>query len=170
VRIYLHIGPFRKLETRNPSRIAEALCRSPHVKRSDGVISALLYATHALGIPVRLGIDRVARSQAFFWSVRHSLSGFECAILLSKWLASVQESMHETPLSGKNYCSRDSILLSGGTDNEDRILYWVQCLVEEASAVVDFTDDKPNSQADPDTLGSQVLKIWSCKLPSVYIR
>jgi hypothetical protein len=91
VRIHLNLGPYRQLETRDPTRIANALCQCPGVKRGDGVISALLYAAHSLSVPVRLGVDRVARSQAFFWSVRHSLSGLECAVLLSKWLASLQE-------------------------------------------------------------------------------
>lgn len=74
--------------------------KCPDVERSDGVISALLYAAHALSIPVRLGVDRVARSQAFFWSVRHSLSALECAVLLSKWLASLQRSVNAVSLNG----------------------------------------------------------------------
>ncbi|KAH8205590.1 hypothetical protein TruAng_000296 [Truncatella angustata] len=51
VRIYLDLGPYRQLETREPTRVAQALSRSPKVDRSNGVISALLYATHALSIP-----------------------------------------------------------------------------------------------------------------------
>lgn len=100
VRIYLNIGPHRQLESRDPDTISKALIRCPDVERSDGVISALLYAAHALSIPVRLGVDRVARSQAFFWSVRHSLSGLECAVLLSKWLASLHRSMDTVALNG----------------------------------------------------------------------
>ncbi|KAF5531132.1 regulatory amdA [Fusarium napiforme] len=68
VRIYLHLGPYRQLETRDPQRIANAIASSPDIERSDGVIAALLYSAHMIGIPVRLGVDRVARSQAFFWS------------------------------------------------------------------------------------------------------
>lgn len=100
VRIYLHLGPYRMLESRDPARIAKAIGRSPAVERSGGVITALLYTAHMLSIPVRLGVDRVARSQAFFWSVRHSLSGLECAVMLSKWLSSLTVSAATTPLSG----------------------------------------------------------------------
>ena len=71
----------------------------PEVERSDAVISALLYAAHALSIPVRLGVERVARSQAFFWSVRHSLSGLECAVLLSKWLTIVHHTLDNRQLN-----------------------------------------------------------------------
>lgn len=167
VRIYLNLGPYRQLETRDPARIARALCRAPGVERSDGVISALLYAAHALSVPVRLGVDRVARSQAFFWSVRHSLSGLECAVLLSKWLLSLQESGTDVPL----------------TDSEDRILHWVRCIVEEAYDVVDFSgsgDDDDNHDGccnggsgggglgeeldvptEPGSLSLAVLKIWA---------
>ncbi|KAI0405544.1 amidase signature domain-containing protein [Xylaria palmicola] len=142
VRIYLNLGPYRQLETRDPARVASALYRSPPVKRSDGVISALLYAAHALSIPVRLGIDRVARSQAFFWSVRHSLSALECAILLSKWLYELTT----------NHRSEDS---------EDRILHWVRCIVEEAYAAVDFDGEQSEFQGDPLSLSFAVLRIWA---------
>lgn len=99
-RIYLNLGPYRQLQTRDPQRIARALARCPEIDRSEGVIAALLYATHMLGIPVRLGVDRVAKSQAFFWSVRHSLASLDCAILLSKWLFNLTRSAATHPLNG----------------------------------------------------------------------
>ncbi|KAH6981222.1 hypothetical protein BKA56DRAFT_486314 [Ilyonectria sp. MPI-CAGE-AT-0026] len=146
VRIYLNLGPYRQLDTRDPTRIAKAMLKCPGVERSDGVISALLYATHALSIPVRLGVDRVARSQAFFWSVRHSLSALECAVLLSKWLCSLQSSVKAVPLTG----------------SEDRILHWVRCIVEEAYAVVDFDEEEEAGlRLDPQGLSFAVLKIWA---------
>lgn len=113
VRIYLNLGPYRSLESRNPTTIAQSLLKCPSVSRSKGVISALLYAAHSLSIPVRLGVDRVAKSQAFFWSVRHSLSGLECAVLLSKWLFSLEQDgtghmtgmlNDECPICPKNFC------------------------------------------------------------------
>jgi hypothetical protein len=100
VRIYLHLGPYRRLETRDPQQIARAISQCPDVERSDGITTALLYAVHMLGIPVRLGVDRVAKSQAFFWSVRHSLAGLDCAILLAKWCTKISATMLEFPLSG----------------------------------------------------------------------
>lgn len=162
------------LETRDPVRIARALSRSPNVERSDGVISALLYAAHALSVPVRLGVDRVARSQAFFWSVRHSLSGLECAVLLSKWLHSLKDSVDNSrPLSGEFKfapisCTCFLVFLEltlylHHADSEDRILHWVRCIVEEAWAVVDFDEVEPAAtiRSDPASLGAAVLKIWA---------
>ncbi|KAI9162862.1 Hydrogen peroxide stress regulator 1 [Paramyrothecium foliicola] len=146
VRIHLHLGPFRQLETRDPARIAQALKRSPNVERSDGIIAALLYSVHMLSIPVRLGVDRVARSQAFFWSVRHSLSSLECSILLSKWLQHVGDTMNAKIL----------------TDSEQRILHWVRSIIEEAYTVVDFeNDDGIDDVQNPKGLGVAVLNIWA---------
>lgn len=83
-------------------RIGNALRACPAIERNDAVISALLYATHALSIPVRLGLDRVARAQASLWTVRHSLAGFESAILLSKWLSVVDKTVETRPLTSKS--------------------------------------------------------------------
>ncbi|KAI4726717.1 amidase signature enzyme [Aureobasidium sp. EXF-10728] len=146
-RIYLNLGPYRQLQTRDPQHIAKALARCPEIDRSEGVIAALLYSTHMLGIPVRLGVDRVAKSQAFFWSVRHSLASLDCAILLSKWLSNLTRTAATHPLN----------------DSEERILYWVKCIVEEAYAVVDF-DDQPLEVMDfgsPADLALAVLRIWA---------
>jgi hypothetical protein len=100
VRLSLNLGPYRRLETRDPEIIATALRRSPRPERSYRLIPALIYAAHALSIPVRLGIDHIARSQAFFWSVRHSLASLECAVLLSKWLFTLAEAGPDQSLSG----------------------------------------------------------------------
>ncbi|KAI7682496.1 amidase signature enzyme [Hortaea werneckii] len=147
VRIHLHLGPYRSLESRDPEVIARSLSQCPEVGRSDDISTALLYAVHMLGIPVRLGVDRVARSQAFFWSVRHSIASLDCAVLLSKWLISVSTTVSQVALS----------------ESEERILHWVKCIVEEAYATVDF--DTPWTDANdvhaPKSLSLGVLQIWT---------
>ncbi|KAL1858137.1 hypothetical protein VTK73DRAFT_7923 [Phialemonium thermophilum] len=145
IRITHNLGPYRRLESRDPVQIAAALSRCPPVRRDDSIISALLYATHALSIPVRLGLDRVARSQSFFWTVRHSLSGLECAVILSKWLASLACTVDTTPL----------------TDAEGHILQWVRRIVEEAYGYVDFEDGDFEFRGDPASLSLAVLKVWA---------
>ncbi|CAG8214148.1 unnamed protein product [Penicillium olsonii] len=144
-RIYMNLGPYRELETRDPQLIAHAIASSPPIERSDGVIAALLYSVHMMSIPVKLGIDRVAKSQAFFWSVRHSLSSLECGVLLSKWLSRVAETMAVIPLS----------------DSEDRIMYWVRCIIEEAYSVVDFYPTEFIDFRNPLNLSFAVLQLWA---------
>ncbi|EAW12714.1 C2H2-type zinc finger protein [Aspergillus clavatus NRRL 1] len=132
VRLSLNLGPYRQLETRDPYCIAAALHRSPRPGRSYRLTPALIYAAHALSIPVRLGIDYVARSQAFFWSVRHSLASLECAVLLSKWLLSLAEAGSGTTLS-----------------------------VEEAYASMDLEEGEETPNLDPRSLGHAVIKLWA---------
>ncbi|QMW45760.1 hypothetical protein G4B11_009215, partial [Aspergillus flavus] len=145
VRLSLNLGPYRQLETRDPYRIASALHRSPRPGRSYRLTPALIYSAHALSIPVRLGIDHVARSQAFFWSVRHSIASLECAVLLSKWLLSLTETGVDQNLS----------------DNESRILNWTRCIVEEAYSSMDLEDWETVPSLDPVGLGLAVIRLWS---------
>lgn len=115
IRLSLDIGSYRCLESRDPQITAAGLARLPDIERNDNLLSALLYSTHALSIPVRLGIDRVARSQAFFWSVQHAISSFECAIFLGKWLCSLPRPIEDDSLSR----------------SEHRIVHWVRCIIKE---------------------------------------
>jgi len=146
VRLSLNIGPYRQLEARDAAITAARLTQLPDIERNDNLLSALLYSTHALSIPVRLGIDRVARSQAFFWSVQHAISSFECAIFLGKWLCSIPRPFREDLLSR----------------SEHRILHWVRCIIKEAYAVTDFDEDEGELVVphEPFPLGVAVLNIW----------
>ncbi|RMZ31208.1 hypothetical protein D0859_04691 [Hortaea werneckii] len=167
VRIHLHLGPYRSLESRDPETIAGSLSQCPEVGRSDDISTALLYAVHMLGIPVRLGVDRVARSQAFFWSVRHSIASLDCAVLLSKWLIRVSTTVGQVALSGMEPSLKtqmDLILIAFvRPESEERILHWARCIVEEAYATVDF--DTPWTDANdmhaPKSLSLGVLQIWT---------
>ncbi|EHY56251.1 uncharacterized protein HMPREF1120_04340 [Exophiala dermatitidis NIH/UT8656] len=78
--------------------IASAFNGGPPLERSPGLIGPALQAAHALSIPVRMGINFVARSQALSWSVQHSLSNLECAIFLSKWLEQLAITSTAQPL------------------------------------------------------------------------
>ncbi|PLN78039.1 putative C2H2 finger domain protein [Aspergillus taichungensis] len=145
VRLSLNLGPFRQLKTRDPYRIASALHSSPRPERSYRLTPALIYSAHALSIPVRLGIDHVARSQAFFWSVRHSIASLECAVLLSKWLFSLAETDVDQNLS----------------ENESRILHWTRCIVQEAYDSMDLEEGEVIPSMDPSGLGVAVIKLWA---------
>ncbi|PYH98670.1 hypothetical protein BO71DRAFT_425917 [Aspergillus ellipticus CBS 707.79] len=145
VRLSLNLGPHRQLETRDPYRIATAMHRSPRPGRSYRLTPALIYSAHALSVPVRLGIDHVAHSQAFFWSVRHSIASLECAVLLSKWLMSLAETGSNQALS----------------ENESRILHWTRCIVQEAYESMDLEEGETFPSPDPSSLGLAVIKLWA---------
>ncbi|KAJ5741000.1 hypothetical protein N7493_000872 [Penicillium malachiteum] len=156
IRLHLDTGPYRRLETRSPDLIACSLCNLPTLARSPSLIPALLYAVHALSIPVRLGIDFVARSQASFWSMRHALASFESAVFLAKWLDSIF--IHQTQ-------SSDPL-----SDNELRMLHWVRRIVHEYRTSADVEEYRNYyvssistsvDQLDSSKLGIETLLIWS---------
>jgi hypothetical protein len=135
IRLHVDMGPLRHLETRDPMQIAIALRDSPAIQRNPRLTMALLHSAHALSIPVRLGIDFVAKTQTFFWSIQHSLCSLECAFLLSKWLAAIStsSSQTDTPLS----------------EHERKLLIWVRSLLDETEMAVRM-DGEPNGSGNMD--------------------
>lgn len=148
VRLVLDIGPHRELHTRDPLRIAAALESLPRVERSKMVIPALLHSVHALSIPTKLGIDFVAKSQHFFWSIHTSVCSLECAVFLSRWLYQVESD---------GIKEEDSV-----ADYERRIILWVKSIVKEAQSSMDlFSSFEKDDDIDPRSMALAVIKIWS---------
>ncbi|OQD74354.1 hypothetical protein PENDEC_c011G04545 [Penicillium decumbens] len=121
IRLHVDLGPCRHLITQNPVQIAGALTESPPIVRSPRLIMALLHSAHALSIPVRLGIDFVARTHSFFWSIQHSLCSLECAFLLSRWLLAIPATQGEQRLS----------------EHERKLLLWIKSMMDETEMAVD---------------------------------
>ncbi|KAL4932991.1 uncharacterized protein BDV17DRAFT_287354 [Aspergillus undulatus] len=143
-RLQLDLGPSRRLKSRDPSDIARGLLMSPGIQRGPHLLPALLHATHALSIPVNLGVEYVSRSQAFVWSVQHALCGLEFAVLVDKWLKCVGRSMEKQPLE----------------EHEQRLLDWIRRIVEEGRSSID--DEAPPSEAlNCDRLAFFVVKLWA---------
>ncbi|KAK3905499.1 CMD multi-domain protein [Staphylotrichum tortipilum] len=92
VRINIDMGPCRALGTRDPLQIAQALREMPMVRRSPDLTPTLLHSAHVISIPIKIGIQLVAKTQTFVRSIQHSLSSLECAMLLSKWFEAVSRS------------------------------------------------------------------------------
>ena len=101
IRLHSDLGPCRNLASRNPSLVVEAFKSSQTLHRHPGLTLALLHAAHALSVPVRLGINYVAKTQTVSWSVQHSLCNLECAIFLSKWFEAVASSIASAPLTSQ---------------------------------------------------------------------
>ncbi|KAE8330061.1 hypothetical protein BDV39DRAFT_202255 [Aspergillus sergii] len=143
-RLQLDLGPSRRLISRDPTDIARGLLMSPDIQRSPHLLPALLHATHALSIPVNLGVEYVSRSQAFVWSIQHALCGLEFAVLVDKWLKCIGRSMEKQPLK----------------EHEQRLLDWIRRVVEEGRSSID--DGAPLSETlDCDRLAFYVVKLWA---------
>ncbi|RDW64475.1 uncharacterized protein DSM5745_09886 [Aspergillus mulundensis] len=142
VRLVCDLGPHRALSSRDPARIAAALAQLPPVDRSHGqcLVPALLHSAHALSIPVKLGVDFVARSQHFFWSVQQCVCSLECAVFLGRWLYQIGYSGDGYPLS----------------ESEHRLLLWIRCIVAEVPI-----PSNSGTELDPFELGLSVVRIWA---------
>ncbi|KEQ98996.1 hypothetical protein AUEXF2481DRAFT_36308 [Aureobasidium subglaciale EXF-2481] len=97
-----------------------------------------------------MSVQYVSRSQMFFWSCQHSLSGLESAVFLFKWLQSVAATVSDDPF----------------TAHETNILDWVRALVEETRESVDLEEMIVHSYVESSALQSSqlcaiVLRIWS---------
>ena len=85
IRLHSDLAPNPYLALRDPVMIAKAWAEGGGVGRGEGVARAVQQAVLALGVPIRIGIAFVARTQTFGWSIQHSLCNVECAVLLCEF-------------------------------------------------------------------------------------
>jgi hypothetical protein len=104
----------------------------------------VLYSAHALSIPTKIGVNIVARNQAFIWTVQHAFCALECAFVLSKWLIAVQHRVPKVPLD----------------QDESRLLVCIPDMVAEADPGFWFASDGDLVPHLPD-LCTRVIKIWA---------
>ncbi|WEW56595.1 hypothetical protein PRK78_002042 [Emydomyces testavorans] len=149
IRLHVDLGPCRHLVTQDPLQIAQALKESPPLNRHPRLIMALLHSAHALSIPVRLGIDFVAKTHSFFWSIQHSICSLECAFLLSRWLLSIPATQSEQPL----------------TEHERKLVLWVKSMMDETDMSVGLTSTSEleflNDSVKVKQLSIAVVRVWS---------
>ncbi|KAK6380104.1 hypothetical protein LTS17_005292 [Exophiala oligosperma] len=137
IRLEIDLAPYAAaLRSGDPQVVAQTMYDAPHAKRSRRSMRAALHAWHALLIPTRMGIDLVAQTQVFLWSIQHFIASFECCLLLAKWLDSVTVECPSPPM----------------TEEERWLVQLVQETLREAgSEAVD----------DVRTLSSSVLTTWA---------
>ncbi|CAI7627097.1 unnamed protein product [Penicillium viridicatum] len=146
VRLGLDLGSYKILRYRDPEHIANQLLQIPRLPAGPHLHPAILHATHALSIPVKLGVNFVAQSHAFVWNVQHSLCALEFAVFLSKWLFCISDCLTRRPLD----------------EQETRLVSWISDIVEEGRTSGD--DDfwsRPSHQSDCAYLGFAVVKLWA---------
>ena len=103
VRLYSDLGSYTNLASRDSAMIAAAFRNAPPLQRSPKITQAVLHAAHALAVPVRMGIEYVAKTQNVSWGVQHSMSNLECAIFLSKWLEQIAVTAADQPFGTEEW-------------------------------------------------------------------
>ncbi|KAL2840043.1 hypothetical protein BJY01DRAFT_250170 [Aspergillus pseudoustus] len=141
IRINMDLGPARALNTWDPHLIAQSLDRSPAPQRGDKITRAALHCTHALSIPVRLGIKFIARTQVVYWSNQHALCSLECAVMLAKWLEGVTRPHMSPPISAA----------------EKRVLTFVAQLLAEA----DYRQTPDQVMQRKERMSALCVRLWA---------
>ncbi|KAH8801430.1 hypothetical protein F5884DRAFT_806585 [Xylogone sp. PMI_703] len=154
IRLSADFGPCRKLESRDPaSSIAHGFRKTGLLDRSSYVGRAVLQSVHSLSIPIRIGIEFVARTQALSWSIVHSLCNLECALFLAKWLETMASVLGR----------REEL-----RDDEKRLLGIVASIISE-------TDLGPEVQREHDLvkrsklMAIAVLRLWGYTFKGVHV-
>ena len=123
MRLVCDLGPHRALSSRDPTRTAMALAQLPPADRNPRLIPAILHSAHNLSIPIKLGVNFVAKSQHFFWSVQQCVCSLEGAVFLSRWLHQIGQSKGQYPSSGASVPDslvQTYIILGPGLANDRR--------------------------------------------------
>ncbi|KAL2844985.1 hypothetical protein BJY01DRAFT_247910 [Aspergillus pseudoustus] len=144
IRLTVNVGPWRALNTHDPNEIANSIHQSPGLEPTHKLNRAVLYSAHALSIPVKIGVNIVARNQAFTWSLQHALCALECAFVLSKWLIAMHSRGPGVPLD----------------EEESRLLAYIVDMVVEADPGFRSANDGAAVPHLPD-LCARVIQIWA---------
>ncbi|RYC87452.1 hypothetical protein BFJ63_vAg9761 [Fusarium oxysporum f. sp. narcissi] len=154
IRLHTDLGPYRRLETRDPGAIAQAFCTAPLLQRSTGVNRAVLHSAHSLSIPVRIGIEFVARTQTLHWSIVHSLCNLECGLFLSKWLQTIAHAL-----------ARNEVL----DDEETQLLRIITSIINETDLSPTIRNQE-NLLQKTKNMAAAVVRLWgySFKGPHVF--
>lgn len=138
IRLDMDFAPYAAaLRLGDPEAAARTICNQPPITRSRRSMRAALHSWHALLIPIRMGLDFVAQTQVFLWSIQHFIASFECCLLLAKWLETVTVPLPSPPLTG-----------------EER---WLIRLVQETLQEAGVEDDV----SDVKMLSVSVLETWA---------
>lgn len=149
IRLNANTGPHRQLSTRNPEEIARALIDGrPAVRqRSPFLDRAVLQCIHALSIPVRSGIQFIARTQMLNWSMQHSLCNLECTFLLNHWLQEIARCIEVFGVQNLR-------------DDERKLLSMIHTVIREAdlTELSDWADDDADAVR---RLAASTARLWA---------
>ncbi|KAJ5518789.1 hypothetical protein N7453_001211 [Penicillium expansum] len=146
VRLAFDIGSYRIASCQDAKQVADRFLKLPLPSPSPYLLPAILHATHALSIPIKLGIKFIAKSHAFVWSVQHSLCGLEFAICTNKWLSYLSDCQKTRSLS----------------EHENRLVGWIDEIVEEGrTSSDDELWSRPSPSSNTAYLAFAVVKLWA---------
>lgn len=116
--------------------------------RSPSTDRAVLHAAHALSIPVRLGLELIARVKLPFQSIENSLCSVECALLLQDWLESVSTAVSE----------------AGGVDSlrkTEKSLLRILCGIIQETVFAELPNAFEDEASQIRRMATKVAQLWA---------
>ncbi|CVK96638.1 uncharacterized protein FMAN_10968 [Fusarium mangiferae] len=112
--------------------------------RSPQILNAVVKCFEGLRIPVKMGTMLVRKTAAFRWSVEHAISGWESALVVTKWVHAVE------------MMSSNGVQLG---PEEQKLLTLVREVLEEAECELEQSS----------SLAAGVARTWGSFLQDVWI-
>lgn len=152
IRLNSDFSPCRGLLTGEVQCIfndSSGLSRSPHTDK------AILYASHALSIPVRLGILYMASNQTAIWTIEHSLCSLESALLLKNWLEIISEAVRTGSIESLRKFEKKLLRVITGIIRETCLAGTLDILEDDTSRI--------------QRMASTVLSLWAGIFQGVHL-
>lgn len=118
------------------------------LNKTSSMDRAVLHAAHALSIPVRLGLELIAKVKLPFQSVENSLCSLECALLLRGWLESVSEVVSE--VGGVNTLRKT-----------EKCLLRILCGIIQETSLAELPNPFDDEASQIRQMGVKVAQLWS---------
>lgn len=149
--IYLNpdLGPCGGILSTGRTASISSLKRLPRVDR------AIFHAVHALSIPVRLGIDFVARIKTPIWTIEHSICSLECALLLKDWVEMISMIVQVSGLESLR-------------EVEKRLLEIISAIIKETSFAETLNIPKDDA-SHIRSIAAIIVKLWAQIFQGVHI-
>ncbi|KAI1766659.1 hypothetical protein GGR53DRAFT_194782 [Hypoxylon sp. FL1150] len=151
IRLNSDFNPCRGLLTGDARCI---LNKSLGLSRSPNTDKAVLHASHALSIPVRLGVPYMASNQTAIWTVEHSLCSLECALLLKHWLGMISEVVKPGGIEALRKMEKKLLRIVTGIIRETCLAGTIDILEDDSSRI--------------QRMASTVLRLWAAMFQGVH--
>jgi len=157
LRLNANLGPCRNILSQDPKSIARSITGdiSPSFTRSLHVDRGILQCIHALSIPIRIGVPFVAYTHSVNESIQHPLCSLECAILLSRWLEMISDTVH---ITGLNSLRKD----------ERKLLGMIASLIKETDMASTLDKNDTDSYCVR-RMAASVVRLWAETFRGIHV-
>ncbi|KPM40143.1 Maleylacetate reductase [Neonectria ditissima] len=94
--------------------VAVSMFATKRLERSPSLLTAVTKSFEGFCTPVKMGHMLIRKTAAFRWSVEHAIAGWDCALIVTKWVHSVEidrlNAIEPSPAESEFLVSMNSVL------------------------------------------------------------